>query len=131
MSYTHTNATVGPDVTNHEALLDDLGWGVLLICAGILWMIPGGLLPPGTWLIVLGAIILVFNVGRVFARLGISWFGMTAGVVALLAGIGAFLQVDVPLLPIAAIVIGGCLLLGTREKHEPRASAGNDANCCK
>ena len=132
MAYANANTIVGPDDTHrHEALLDSLGWGVLLICAGILWMIPSGLLPPGTWLMVLGSIILVFNIGRVFARLGVSWFGMTAGVIALLAGIGAFLNVSIPLLPIAVIVIGVCLLLGAREKHEPNAAAGDDGNCCK
>lgn len=132
MAYANTNTTLGPEITHrHEALLDDLGWGILLICAGIFWIIPSGLLPSGTWLLVLGSIIVVFNIARVFAGLGVSWFGITAGAVALLAGIGVFLDVSIPLLPIAVIVIGCCLLLGAREKHQPNAVNGNDENCCK
>ena len=113
-----------------ETLLDDLGWGVLLIVTGILWLIPNGGVPSGTWLILAGFIILIFNVARFLHHLPVSGFAIVAGVIALFAGAGAALNVSLPLIPIALIVMGGCMFLASEDKRHSNPPKGKDQPCC-
>lgn len=55
---------------------------------------------------------------------------MVAGTVALLAGIGAAFAVDLPIFPIALIVIGVCLFLGSARKNFRRSSDHEHGACC-
>ena len=113
-----------------ETLLDDLGWGVLLIVTGILWLIPDGGVPSGTWLMLAGLIILIFNVARHMHHLPVSGFGIVAGVIALVAGAGAALNISLPLIPIALIVVGACMFLASEKEHHSNAPKGQDQPCC-
>lgn len=131
MSHLNANSIPADESTGKlETLLDDLGWGVLLIVTGVLWLIPSRELPSGTWLTVAGFIILIFNVARHIHRLPVSGFAIVAGVIALVAGTGAALNISLPLIPIAMIVVGGCMFLASEEEHHSNMPKGQGRPCC-
>ena len=72
----------------------------------IFWLIPEGRVPSGSWLIAVGAIIIVFSVSRLICGFRVSEFALSAGTIALIAGIGSVLGMSLPLFPIALIAIG-------------------------
>jgi hypothetical protein len=113
-----------------ERFLDDVGWAALLITVGALWLVPAGQLPQGTWMIAVGLILLVLNLARYVLRIHVNWFTLIAGTVALLAGIGAYLAVDPPIFPIALVLIGVCLLLGSFRKNLQRSHDQEHGVCC-
>ena len=41
--------------------VNGLGWGLFLIMSGVLWLLPAGLIPSGSWLISTAAILLAVN----------------------------------------------------------------------
>lgn len=131
MSHVNSNS-IPADESNRrvETLLDDLGWGVLLIVTGVLWLIPSGGVPSGTWLMLAGFIILIFNVARHIHRLPVSGFAVVAGVIALVAGAGAALNISLPLIPIALILVGGCMFLASEEEHHSNVPDGKGQPCC-
>ena len=77
--------------------LEDFGWAVLLIAVGTIWLMPETLVPKGTWLIAAGVIMLGLNVVRRFNGIKMSGFSLFAGVLALLAGLGEFFGLKLPL----------------------------------
>lgn len=91
--------------------LEMIGWGLFLIMLGGLGLIPGSLVPEGTWLIGAGLILLGLNLARYLNKIPISGFTTVLGVIALLVGVGDFLGVDLPLFPILLILFGAGLLL--------------------
>jgi hypothetical protein len=114
-----------------EGLLDDLGWGTLLISVGALWMMPAGELPQGTWMIAAGFIVLLFSAARLVHRVPVSGFSLGVGALALVAGIGAALDVRIPMFPIGLIVIGFCMLLSSREEDSRNLTNGGHEACCR
>jgi len=68
-------------------------------------------------MIAVGLILLVLNLARYMLRIHVNWFALIAGTVALLAGIGAYLAIELPIFPIALVLIGVCLLLGSFRKN--------------
>ncbi len=120
----------GEDRVAMERFLDDVGWGALFITVGALWLVPAGQLPSGTWMIAIGVILLVLNVARYMLRIRVNGFTMIAGTVALLAGVGAAFAVDLPIFPIALVVIGVCLLLGSARKNFRRSTDQEHGACC-
>ena len=93
--------------------LDELGWGVLFITAGAFWLMPTGGLPHGSWMIAVGLVILAFSAARYFHRIHVSGCAVAAGIVALVAGIGAAFGTSLPAIPIAMVVTGVCMLLAS------------------
>ena len=120
----------GEDKVAMERFLDDVGWGALFITVGVLWLVPAGQFPRGTWMIAIGVILLVLNVARYMLRIRVNGFTMVAGTVALLAGAGAAYAVDLPIFPIALVVIGVCLLLGSARKNFRRSTDQEHGACC-
>jgi hypothetical protein len=94
-----------------ERRFEDLGWGVLLTAVGTIWLLPEKLVPHGSWLIAAGLIMLGLNAARFFSGLRTNGFSLVVGILALIAGLGEFFGIGVPLLPIALIVIGAYSLL--------------------
>jgi hypothetical protein len=113
-----------------ERFLDDVGWGALLITVGTLWLVPTGQLPRGTWMIAVGFILLALNLARYMLRIQLNGFTLISGTVALLAGIGAAFAIDLPIFPIALVVIGLCLLLGSVRKNLHRSPDREHGACC-
>ena len=118
------------DTCRMERLLDDLGWAALLIVTGIFWLIPEGRVPGGSWLIGVGTIILLFTIARMINRSPVSGFALAAGILALVAGIGGVLGLSLPLIPIALIVIGICIIF-VRRTNRSDSSMTMDETCCR
>ncbi len=107
--------------------LESVGWGVLLVVIGTIWLMPEKILPPGSWLIAAGLIILGLNAIRWLKGIRVRGFGMVVGIVALFAGLRALFDVDLPLFPVALIVIGVWMLA---QRLAGRSTARRSWNCC-
>ncbi len=92
--------------------LEGIGWAILLITMGTIWLLPETQVPSGTWLIAAGVILLGLNAVRAANGIRMSGFSLGVGVLALLAGLGEHYNIKLPLFPIALILIGVCLLFG-------------------
>jgi hypothetical protein len=91
--------------------LDRIGWGLFLIMTGAIWLVPEQRVPPGTWLIGTGVLLLGINGIRQLKALGVSGFTTFLGAVALAAGLGDALGIRLPILAICFIVIGASIIL--------------------
>ena len=109
--------------------LEDVGWAVLLIAIGTIWLMPQTLMPKGSWLIAAGIIMLGLNVIRYFNRIEMVGFSLVAGILALLAGLGEFFGLTLPLFAIALIVIGAVILLKSLLEKNSISAAGQNW-CC-
>ena len=91
--------------------IDGIGWGLLLIMTGAIWLIPDQQVPQGTWLIGTGALLLTLNGIRYLKGIGAHGLVTFLGAVALAAGLGEYFGLRLPLLAICFIVIGGGIIL--------------------
>lgn len=114
-----------------ERLLDDLGWASLLIVTGVFWLMPDAHVPSGSWLIAVGAIILLFTFARMIFRFRVSEIAFSAGAIALIAGTGSVLGLNLPLFPIALIVIGFSVILVRYLAHRNGIPEKEDSSCCQ
>jgi hypothetical protein len=110
--------------------LEDIGWGVLLITIGTIWLVPEKLIPQGSWLIAAGLIMLGINAIRYFNGIKMSGFSLVVGILALFAGVGAFFSLNLPLFAIALIVIGACMLLKPFLEKDSISAVGRRWCCC-
>jgi hypothetical protein len=86
--------------------IDRIGWGLFFILIGGLWLVPGESLPEGTWLTSIGVLLLALNAWRLASGLPIHPWTSIVGAIALLAGIGLFSGLDLPILAIVLILVG-------------------------
>ena len=91
--------------------LDAIGWGLLFILTGALWLVPDQQAIPGVWLIGTGVLLLALNGIRYALGIGASAMTTLLGGVALAAGLGEYFGVRLPLLAILFIVVGGIIIL--------------------
>jgi drug/metabolite transporter (DMT)-like permease len=110
--------------------LEDFGWGAILITIGTIGLVPEKQVPHGSWLIVAGLIMLGINAIRYFNGIKMSGFSLVVGILALLAGVGKFLGLNLPLFAIALIVIGVCMLLKPLLEKDSISPTGNAWCCC-
>jgi hypothetical protein len=106
---------VGPD-SRHSALarrLDGIGWGLFLLMTGILWLLPSNSVPPGTWLIGTGLILLALNAVRYLRGYGVNVLTTALGALAVAGGLADFGGVQLPLLAIALVAVGAVVLVRT------------------
>ena len=117
---TQLNQLTNVQATAEQSLnkrLETIGWGLLLILTGGVWLAPKGLVPEGTWLIGFGLILLGVNVARSLNALPINGFTTTFGILALVLGVielaGSILGLtfDLPIFAILLIVFGAILLV--------------------
>jgi hypothetical protein len=92
------------------ARLDAVGWGLL-------FMVTGGILlwteaPDGSWLAAFGAVLVVITLARAVLGVGASWFVGILGAVALAAGVGGMVGIDVPAIALLSILCGAALIVG-------------------
>jgi len=86
--------------------LESVSWGLFLVMLGGIWLVPGNVIPEGTWLIGAGLIMLGLNAARYYNHIPMSNGTIFLGVIALLVGFGDFLKLDLPVFPILLILIG-------------------------
>jgi hypothetical protein len=113
-----------------ERRFEDVGWGVLLVAIGAIWLVPDKHVPHGSWLIAAGLILLGLNAARLVRGVRVTGFSLVAGVLALIAGLSEFFGVGVPIFPIALIVIGVWSLLKPWLERNPKLNNGERFSCC-
>lgn len=90
--------------------LHDVGWGLLLMLTGLIWLVPGDRVPEGAWLLGVAAILLGVNVVRYLRHISISTFSVILGVAALVAAFSRIWRTDLPVLAICLLLIGASLV---------------------
>ena len=97
--------------TQLDRWLNDIGWGLLLMMTGIMWILPHDRVPEGAWLLGVAAILLGVNVVRYLNHIKVSGFSVGLGLAAAIAVLARFWGADLPLLAICFIVIGVSLVI--------------------
>ena len=104
----------GVPVNATNALLDrrlhDIGWGLLLMLTGMIWLVPAERVPEGAWLLGVAAILLGVNVVRYVKHITVSGFSLVLGFAALLAAFSRIWRTDLPVLAICLLIIGASLV---------------------
>jgi hypothetical protein len=90
--------------------IDAIGWGLLFLMSGVLFLIPG--LPEGTWLVGLGLLMLALNATRLFIGLPLDRFGVLIGSGALLAGLCTMAGMEVPVFALLLVAFGLAIIAG-------------------
>lgn len=90
--------------------LHDIGWGLLLMLTGMIWLVPAERVPEGAWLIGVAAILLGVNVVRYLKHITVSGFSLVLGLAAFLAALSRIWRSDLPVLAICLLVIGASLV---------------------
>ena len=88
-----------------------LFWALLFILAGTLWLFPEGVVPPGTWLISIGLILLLLNAVRLLNGIPVRVLPTLLGVLAVGAGVAEYFGVQMPVLSLTFIAIGASIIL--------------------
>lgn len=99
--------------------LEEVAWGLLLTLTGVIWIVPVIPVPFGTWLLGTGIILVGANVVRYAVDRRYETFSVVLGVVALVAGAGEYLAMDVPVLGLALLGFGIVLLLQPLKQKRP------------
>lgn len=100
-----------PGPTPLEKQLDGIGWGLLLVITGAVWLAPDWQTGESAWLIATGVLLLALNAVRRRMHVAVSGLTTFLGALALVAGLGDVLGIELPLLAIGFIVIGGSIAL--------------------
>jgi hypothetical protein len=99
-----------PDGAPLDRRLTDIGWGLLFMLTGLIWIVPEQQVPDGAWLFGVAAILIGINAVRYVKQMPISGFSLVLGFLALLAALGQLWRVDLPLLAICLFVIGASIV---------------------
>ncbi len=126
---TQTSLTGTPKRDILEDRLHDFGWGLLLIVIGTILLLPSEHVPHGSWLMAAGIILLGLNAVRRLYGLRMNGFSLLLGTLALIAGLGEFFHVDVPLIAIGLIMIGLFEFVKWL-RHDSSSSKDDRSGCC-
>ena len=90
---------------------DNIGWGLFLIVLGAIWLFPDSIVPDGTFLFSVGVILLGINLIKYMRDLKTNGFTIFLGLIALIAGLCAFLGRPVSIFPLILILWGLSILI--------------------
>ncbi len=90
--------------------LDGVGWALLFLMSGAILAIPGIPHPWAAWFIGVGAILLGLNVARYTTGLRVHVLTSGCGVIAVAAGLGAYVGIELPVLAMVLVLIGLVIL---------------------
>ncbi len=90
--------------------IDAIGWGLLLLMTGILFLIPG--LPDGLWLVGLGVLVIGLNATRIYVGVAPDRVGLIFGAGAVVAGLAIMAGIDVPVFALLLIFWGMAIIAG-------------------
>lgn len=103
-----------PEPITREAQLDrrlnDVGWGLILMLTGALWLLPAAAVPSGTWLFGVAVILIGINAARYAKHIAVNGFSVTVGVAAFIAAVSQMWRTDPPLVAIFLLLIGASLV---------------------
>jgi hypothetical protein len=105
-----TKSEQGVRESQLDRRLNDIGWGLLLILTGAIWLLPPAAVPSGTWLFGLAVILLAVNGVRYAKHVAVSGFSLVLGVAAFIAAVSQMWRTDPPLVAIFLLVIGASLI---------------------
>jgi hypothetical protein len=105
-----TNAQQRVHDTQLDRRLNDIGWGLLLMLTGAIWLFPAAAVPPGTWLFGVAVILIGVNVARYVKHIAVSGFSAALGIAAFVAAVSQMWRTDPPLVAIFLLVIGASLV---------------------
>jgi hypothetical protein len=94
-----------------EERIDRIGWGLFLLMTGVLWLLPEGRVPSGTWLVGTGLLLLALTAVRHSAGARVSGVLTVLGALMLAGGLAELGGVSLPLLAIGLIVFGAVMVL--------------------
>ena len=97
--------------TNLKKRLNEIGWGLLFLLTGMIWLLPGERVPEGTWLFGVAAILLGINVFRYLKHIKVDGFSFVLGFAALVAALTPNWLSGLPLFAICFILIGASLIV--------------------
>jgi hypothetical protein len=86
--------------------LESIGWALFLIMLGGIGLVPDALVPEGSWLVGVGLIMLGLNLARYLYQIPMRSGTLFLGALALIAGVTSIFGVDLPIFPIALILLG-------------------------
>jgi len=112
-----TNSSQNVEKKALSKRLETLGWALFLIMTGGLFLIPSHLIPPGTWLIGVGLIMLGLNAYGYSRGLKVNNFTVFLGVLALGFGLSSFLNVNIPIIPLLLIFLGANIIYSVYKKQ--------------
>ena len=92
----------------------NIAWALFFIMIGGLWLLPNEIIPAGSWLLGVGLILLGLNAARHYYGIPICIATVIIGLVAVACGLGWFVGLGLPLLPLLLILFGASLLLNGR-----------------
>ena len=95
---------------NLNRRLNDIGWGLLFLLTGTIWLVPVERVPEGTWLFGVAAILLGINAFRYVKHIKVDGFSLVLGFAALLAALTLGWLSGLPLFAICFILIGVSLI---------------------
>jgi hypothetical protein len=95
---------------NLNKRLSDIGWGLLFLLTGIIWLFPGERVPEGTWLFGVAGILLGINVFRYLKQIKVDGFSLVLGFASLVAALTPTWLSGLPLFAICFILIGVSLI---------------------
>jgi hypothetical protein len=90
--------------------LSEIGWGLLFMLTGLLWIVPEQKVPQGAWLFGVAAILLGLNAVRYMKHIPTSSLSLALGFLALFAGLGQLWRIDLPFVAICLLLIGAALV---------------------
>jgi hypothetical protein len=105
-----TNESIDAGGANLNKRLSDIGWGLLFLLTGVIWLVPGERVPEGTWLFGVAAILLGINVFRYLKHIKVEGFSLVLGFAALFAALIPSWLSGLPLFAICFILIGVSLI---------------------
>lgn len=87
MQYNQAISNSDEYIQNLNRRIEEVGWALFLLMIGIIWFLPEGQIPPDSWLIGSGLIMLGVNFIRYFGGIKMSGFTVFLGILALVAGL--------------------------------------------
>lgn len=117
MTHTHTPLLSRESSPDLAGRLTDIGWALFFILTGVLWLLPSDRVPPGTWLLSTGILLLGLNLIRILVKVPSSPALLTLGGLAVLAGLSALLGIKLPIAAICLIGLGAAMLLRQVKRH--------------
>ena len=111
----HTNFETRVERSAETALwdrrLNHIGWGILLMFTGSVWLLLPEAAPPGTWLFAIAPVLVGVNAVRYAMHTAVGGLSVGFALCALVAAISQIWRTDQFLVAIFVIVIGASLMV--------------------